>query len=132
MTPEQDIQQALVQACPNAGHWPYTKDAGVFIGYRPAGDRLTWAGNKTIVSETAYDVVIYHRLGYAEDAEQMRFDVYAALHENGWLLDDEPGPESYVANMELFAWPLTVRKRFYIRDGVPITPDDLRRTSSTG
>ena len=126
MTPEQSIRGALSEACEHVGHWPYLHDAGVFIGYRPSGDRLRWAANAPIVTDTAYDIVVYHRLGYAEAAEQMRFDVYAALRAAGWTMENEPGPETYVANMELFAWALTARKRFAIVDGQPMTFDEAR------
>lgn len=120
MTPEESIQQALGEACEAVGHWPYTASAGVYIGYRPAGDRLRWAANAPLTTETSYDVVICHRLGCAAEAEQMRFDVYAALHAAGWKLADEPGPETYIANMEIFTWALTAVKRFVLVDGQPM------------
>lgn len=126
MSPEADIRQALATACPNAGHWPYTKDADVFAGYRPAEDTIVWAGNAAIKAEVSYDVVIYHRLGAAEEAEAMRFAVYAALRAAGWLMTAAAGPESYIANAELFAWPFTVAKRFYLLDGQPVTADEVR------
>ena len=126
MSPEQDIRQALLTVCENVGHWPYTKDAGIFVGYRPAEDDVVWAGNNAIKVEISYDVVIYHRLGSAGEAEAMRFAVYAALRAAGWLHDGTPGPESYIANAELFAWPLTVAKRFYLVDNQPVTADEVR------
>ena len=126
MSPEQDIKQALLTACDNVGHWPYTRDAGIFIGYRPAEDDVIWAGDTAIKVSISYDVVIYHRLGSAEEAEAMRFQVYAALRADGWLHDGTPGPESYIANAELFAWPFTVSKRFYLLDNQPVTADEVR------
>jgi len=132
MTPEQDIRQALETVCPNVGHWPYTKDAGIFIGFRPSEDDLTWAGNRAIAAVISYDVVIYHRLGSAEEAEATRFAAYAALRAAGWLHDNQPGPESYIANAELFAWPFTVNKRFYLVDNQPVTADELRAMTSPG
>ena len=126
MTPENDIRKALLTVCDAVGHWPYTQSAGVFIGFRPAGDQIEWARSMPIAAKVGYDIVIYHRLGSAEDAETMRFRVYEVLHAAGWILDGEPGPESYIENAELFAWPLAARKRFYWRNGRLITPDELR------
>ena len=38
MTPEQDIEQAIKEVCPDAGHWPYTRNSPLYVGYRPRDD----------------------------------------------------------------------------------------------
>lgn len=131
MTPEQNIKETLLAVCPNVGHWPLLRDAGVYIGYRPSGDAPEWAGNRAIASQVSYDIVIYHRLGHAEEAEAMRYAVYAALRQAGWLLDARgAGPEVYISGGELFCWPLTVTRRFYILNNTPLTPEDIRARSA--
>lgn len=111
MTPEQDIGRVIASVCEDSGHWPYTRDAELYIGFRPAGDGFSFAGDRIIRAKVSYDVVICARRGaMAEKMEEMRYKLYDALLRGGWKFEGEPGPETYSDAHGLFMWPVTVSK----------------------
>lgn len=123
MRPEEDIERVVRSVCPQSGHWPYTADADVYIGFRPAGEALRSASDKTVDTQIEYDIVICGKRGAASAMESMRYRLYNALRAGGWRLTEKPGPETYVAAHELFLWPLSVVKRFMMgKDGLPEDP----------
>lgn len=123
MTPEQDIAKIVASVCESSGHWPYTRDADLYIGYRPGEEALRVASDRVFSSEVEYDIVIAARRGEAAgQMEVLRYQLYNALIRDGWLLKGLPGPEAYIDGHEMFLWPLTVVKRFYISEtGQPET-----------
>lgn len=124
MTPEQDIAGIVASVCESSGHWPYTRDAELYIGYRPGVEELKMAGDRVFSTEIEYDIVIAAKRGAAAgQMESLRYQLYNALWRGGWKLRGVPGPESYVDAHEMFLWPLTVVKRFCVDgDGQPETP----------
>ncbi len=127
MRPEEDIARVVRSVCEQSGHWPYTADADVYIGFRPAGEELRSAANRTVDTQIEYDIVICGRRGAATAMEEMRYRLYDALREAGWRLTQTPGPETYVAAHELFLWPLSAGKRFAMdKDGLPEDPAVIR------
>lgn len=109
--------------CAQSGHWPYTKDADLYIGFRPGSESLRAVSNRTIDTQIEYDIVICGKRGTAARMEEMRYALYAALHAGGWRLKGTPGPEAYIAEHELFLWPVTVQKRFAMdAQGLPEEP----------
>ena len=121
MTPEQDMQRVCQSVTKNSGHWPYTHDAEVFIGFRPGQEAFTRASGARIRVQVSYDIVICaRRSAAATDMEQLRYALYDALEAAGWKLDGPPGPEAYSREQGLFMWPVTAVKSFAIgRDGLP-------------
>lgn len=117
MTPEEDIQKIVASVCPQSGHWPYTRDADLYIGYRPGEETLRFASDRPFTTSILYDVVICAKRGVsAARMEALRYTLYAALQKGGWKLTQPPGPESYIPAHELFLWPLTVGKMFYFNE----------------
>lgn len=124
MTPEQSIEAAVRAAIPASGHWPYTRDADVFCGWRPAQDRTASASDRPTRCAVRYDLILCHKRGAEGDAERARFALYGALRAAGWRITDT-GPEAYAAQTQMFYWPVTVERGFGLdADGQPY---DLRR-----
>ena len=124
MTPEADIGRVIAGVCPQSGHWPYTRAAGLYIGYRPAEESFQIAGDRIARAMVRYDIVICAARGEAAARmEEMRYRLYAALLAAGWRFDGAPGPESYSETHDLFLWPVTVIKGFMIdKNGQPAAP----------
>lgn len=117
MRPEENIAGIIKSVCPQSGHWPYRASAEIYIGYRPGVERLNCASGRAMSTEVEYDIVICAKRGAAEGRmEQMRYALYDALHAGGWRLANDPGPESYDRASELFMWPVTAMRRFYMDD----------------
>lgn len=125
MTPEQEITAVVKGVCPQSGHWPYTRDADIYIGFIPVRETLSFSSSRVTGSVVEYDLVIFAKRGHAQEMETMRYRLYDALHAAGWYLADSPGPESYNRGTDQFMWPVTARKRFAMGpDGVPGTRGD--------
>lgn len=111
--PEADIAAIVRSVCADSGHWPYTADSDLFIGYRPGPETPVMAGTRLIRVQVRYDLVIVAtRGGLAAQMETMRYALYAALIDGGWKFDGEPGPETYDARSRRFLWPVSVVKGF--------------------
>ena len=95
MTPEKDIETIVHRVCPDSGHWPYTRESDLFVGWKPAGDAIAqMASDRVVRVQVSYDlIVIGQRRGdMAAKMEKLRFDLYGALLAGGWKLDGPPGP----------------------------------------
>jgi hypothetical protein len=113
MTPEQDITQAIADVCPESGHWPYTRNASLYVGFRPRDDGpWKYAANKPKRVAVVYDVVVAANRGRLNDMETLRYALYEGLRQAGWLLADIPGPETYNAQTQMYLWPFSVTKGF--------------------
>lgn len=128
MTPEKEITALIGEVCKDSGHWPYTRDSDLYIGFRPGPESFTMAGNHTVRVQVRYDIVICaQRGGLALEMEKMRFQLYAKLMGAGWQMDGDPGPETYDAKMKRFLWPLSCVKSFAISaEGRPVNPAAIR------
>ena len=110
---ETDIAAIVRSVCRDGGHWPYTSDSDLFIGYRPGPETPVMAGTRLIRVMVRYDLVIMAtRSGLAAQMETMRYALYDALLAGGWKFDGEPGPETYDARARRFMWPVSVVKGF--------------------
>lgn len=110
---ETDIAAIVRSVCRDSGHWPYTADSDLFIGYRPGPETPLMAGTRLIRVMVRYDLVIMAtRSGLAAQMETMRYALYDALLAGGWKFDGEPGPETYDARACRFMWPVSVVKGF--------------------
>lgn len=128
MRPEGDLDRVLKLVCPNVGHWPHTTDADLYIGFRPAGESLVVSGNRVTATEVEFDIVIKTVQGRSVEMETLRYGLYAALRENGWKLIGDPGPETYDFSEDMYMWPLTAGKRFYMDEsGLPETIEELKK-----
>lgn len=127
MRPEADISVIVRSVCPQSGHWPYTRDADLYIGYRPGNEELETASNRVTGVQVEYDIVICGKRGTAAQMETMRYQLYDALLAGGWRLAGKPGPEAYIAEHQLFLWPLTAVKRFAVVDKRPEDPKEARK-----
>lgn len=121
MTPEQDIAQVVGTVCPDCGHWPYTRDSGLYVGWRPGDDGpFTFARNTPVRVQIVYDLVICCDRARLADAETLRYQLYAALRDADWRLEGIPGPETYNAQTRMYLWPVSARKTFAIdENGMP-------------
>lgn len=128
MTPEDSIRQAVETACPACGHWPYTRSADVFCGWRPEGDRMSDAANRPVRCMVSYDLVLCYRRGAEHDAQRTRFALYDALRRAGWRIRDN-GPEAYTDKTDMFYWPIVVERGFGMDDAGQ--PYDLRAARET-
>ena len=124
MTPEMEIAAIIDSVCTDSGHWPYTRDSDLYIGFRPGPESFAMAANRPVRVQVRYDIVICaQRGGLALEMEKMRFKLYAALMQNGWAMDGNPGPETFDAKTKRFMWPLSCVKSFAISaEGEPATP----------
>ncbi len=111
MTPEESIKRAATAACPDGGHWPYTEDADIFVGWRPAGDSYERASSRRTRVKVTYDIALCYKRGAQEAAEAARFALHRALDDAGWTIQD-CGPEAYNAATEMFLWPVTAARSF--------------------
>lgn len=119
MTPEESIKRAVCATGLPCGHWPYTKSASVFAGWRPARDAFDRASGRRMRVAVRYDLVLCFKRGMEDEAERKRFALYGALNRAGWALE-ETGPEAYMEASEMFYWPLTVTRSFGLdQDGQP-------------
>lgn len=110
---ETDIAAIVRSVCADSGHWPYTADSDLFIGYRPGPESVYMAGTRLIRVMVRYDLVIVAtRCDLAVQMETMRYRLYDALLAGGWKFDGEPGPETYDARARRFMWPVSVVKGF--------------------
>lgn len=134
MTPEKDIETIVRGVWAQSGHWPFTAAAEVYIGYRPAQERMQMGSGRIVRIHAQYDIVIFARRGAAqEDMERLRYALYAALIAGGWALAGDPGPETYNAKTEEFMWPVSAAKAFAVgADGMPEDPRILAAGSSGG
>lgn len=131
MTPEKDLSQIVTGVWPESGHWPYTRDSGMYIGYRPGQESMTCGADRIVRVTSRYDLVIFAQRSptTATDMEELKYKLYAALLAGGWKFDTEPGPETYDERTGLFMWPIQVSKGFAIgKDGLPEDPRLLKRT----
>lgn len=111
--------------CPQSGHWPYTKSAELYIGYRPGGEELTFSSSRVTGTIITYDIVICAKRGRAREMEAMRYGLYDALHRAGWYMANDPGPESYDRATDMFLWPVSAKKRYAIgTEGIPVSPKE--------
>ena len=123
MAPEEEMEALVAGVCPQSGHWPYTKQAELFIGFRPGGEQLTFSSSRVTGTLLCYDIVICAVRARAREMEALRYRLYDALHAAGWYMDGDPGPESWDRSMGLFMWPIRVKKRYAIGAlGVPESP----------
>lgn len=126
MTPEEDIKSIVTGICPDSDHWPMTKNSGLFVGFRPSGEKLMLAGDRIVRTVITYDLTIFAQRGaQAAKMEKMRYSLYQALMQGGWQLEGNPGPESYIPEHNLFAWPLACTKSFVLINGTPQDPRTL-------
>ena len=124
MHPEEEMETLLRGVCPQSGHWPYTKSADLYIGFRPGGEELTFSSSRVTGTLVIYDIVICARRGRLMEMETLRYGLYDALHRAGWQLTDKPGPESYNRATDLFMWPVSAKKRYAIGPGgLPESPE---------
>ena len=122
MTPEQDIERVITSVHAQSGHWPYTKDADLYIGYRPGEEEFSFGAGRILRTQVSYDIVIcaVRTDAAAAQMEALRYRLYAALIDAGWHFDGAPGPESYAPAQGQFMWPVRVKKGFAVgRDGQP-------------
>ena len=127
MTPEKEMETIVRAVCADSGHWPYTRDSALYIGYRPGPETLRAASDRTVRVQVRYDLVICAKRGPAAlEMEALRFRLYAALMAGGWQIDGDPGPETYDAKAKQFLWPVSAVKSFALRaDGTPVNPAAL-------
>lgn len=111
MTPEESIARAVENAGLPCGHWPYTRSANVFAGWRPARDAFDRVSGRRMRTSVRYDLVLCFKRGMEDEAERKRFALYDALNRAGWALEDA-GPEAYMEATEMFYWPVTVTRSF--------------------
>ena len=130
MTPEKEIETIVRNVCPDSGHWPYTRDSALYVGYRPGPETPEIAGNRIIRMHVRYDLAIVSRRGpMAYEMEKLRYKLYAALYAGGWKFETEPGPETYDARAGQFLWPISVIKGFALdAGGLPEDPRMLRNS----
>lgn len=117
MTPEKDIETIVRGVCPDSGHWPYTRESDLLVGWKPAGDAIAQiASNRVVRVQVSYDLIIIgQRHGdMAAKMEKLRFDLYGALLAGGWKLDGPPGPETFDDRQQRFLWPISVTKGFML------------------
>lgn len=113
MTPEQEIARAIADVCPDSGHWPYTRNSPLYVGFRPRDDGpWKWAGSKPKRVVIVYEVVIAANRSRLSDMETLRYALYDGLRLAGWILADIPGPETYNAQTQMYLWPFSVSKGF--------------------
>lgn len=110
MAPETEMEALVAGVCPQSGHWPYTKKAELYIGFRPGGETLSFSSSRVTGTVVSYDIVICAVRGKSAEMEALRYRLYDALHANGWYLDGDPGPETYDRNAGLFYWPVSAKK----------------------
>jgi len=124
MTPEQDIARAISEVCPDCGHWPYTRNSPLYVGYRPRDDGpWKFASDRPKRVAIVYDVVACANRSRLSDLETLRFALYDGLRQAGWALSDIPGPETYNAQTQMYLWPFAVVKGFDLDDnGLPVEP----------
>ena len=134
MTPEKEMDAIVRSVCPDSGHWPYTRDSDLYIGYRPGPETATLASDRRVRMQVRYDIVICaQRSGLALEMEELRYKLYAALAKGGWKLDGDPGPETYDARQKRFFWPVTAVKSFALCvDGTPVDPAAMRKQAGDG
>ncbi|MBR5302950.1 MAG: hypothetical protein IKU38_08955 [Clostridia bacterium] len=128
MTPEKDIESIVRSVCPDSGHWPYTRESDLFVGWKPAGDTIAqMAGNRIARMQVSYDLIVIgvKRGDMAQRMEALRFKLYAALRAGGWKLEAPPGPETYDDRQQRFLWPISVCKGFTLDEqGAPEDPKE--------
>lgn len=126
MTPEKDLSTIVRSVCEDSGHWPYTRESDLFIGFKPAGDTIAQMGSNRIMRMVvSYDLIMIgvKRGDMAQRMEEMRFKLYAALLAGGWKLETPPGPETYDDRQQRFLWPVSVSKGFALdAQGLPVDP----------
>ena len=119
MTPENSIENAVGAVGIPCGHWPYTKRADVFCGFKSVGDTFDRASGRRLRVAVRYELVLCHKRGAEDEAERMRFALYEALNRAGWTLVDN-GSEVYEEQTEMFYYPMTVSRGFGLdADGQP-------------
>ena len=127
MAPETEMEALVAGVCPQSGHWPYTKKAELYIGFRPGGETLSFSSSRVTGTVVRYDIVICAVRGRSAEMEALRYKLYDALHAAGWYLDGDPGPETYDRGAGLFMWPVSAKKRYAIGAlGVPEAPTERR------
>ena len=121
MTPERELENIVRPLCPDCGHWPFTQESELYVGWRAGDDGpFTFAKNRPTRVEIVYDLVICATRARLGEMEDLRFRLYDALRGGGWRLDGIPGPETYVAATQMYLWPFSVRKGFAIdEEGLP-------------
>ena len=135
MTPERELENIVRPLCPDCGHWPFTQESELYVGWRAGDDGpFTFAKNRPTRVEIVYDLVICATRARLGEMEDLRFRLYDALRGGGWRLDGIPGPETYVAATQMYLWPFSVRKGFAIdEEGMPcatlVPPSCGRRES---
>ena len=126
MTPEKDIETIVRSVCTDCGHWPYTRQSDLFVGWKPSGDAIVQRGSNRIVRmQVSYDLIVIaqRRDKIAFEVEALRYKLYAALIAGGWQLDGQPGPETFDDRQQRFLWPISVSKGFALNaQGLPVDP----------
>lgn len=121
MSPEEELLGVVSELCPDCGHWPYTRDATLYVGWRSAEDEaVKAASNRTIRMAVRYDVAVCCDRTRLPDAETLRYQLYDALRKAGWMLDGPAGPEVFSAQTAMYLWPFTVAKAFALDEGAPV------------
>ena len=124
MTPEQDIERAIAEVCPDSGHWPYTRKSSLYVGFKPYQDGpFKFSGDRAVRVAVTYDVVVCADRSRLSDAEVLRFALYKGLRDAGWALADNlPGYEIYNAQTQMYQWGFSVIKGFALDEyGQPQT-----------
>lgn len=121
MTPEQDIERIIRDVHPQSGHWPYTRDSDMYVGWRVGEESFSAASDRRMRVRIVYDVAIVHSYDLTQDAERLRYALYAALTAGGWKLASAPGPEATIQPHRQRMWPFSVVKSFTLEDGMPQT-----------
>ncbi len=121
MTPEKDIEGIITGVHAQSGHWPYDKDAEIYVGWRVGEESFTAGADRRVRAKIIYDVAVVHSFDKTEEAEKLRYRLYAALTAGGWKLSGTPGPETTMQAHRQRMWPFSVVKSFDLRDGIPQT-----------
>ena len=83
MAPETEMEALVAGVCPQSGHWPYTKKAELYIGFRPGGETLSFSASRVTGTLVRYDIVICAVRGKSAEMEALRYKLYDALHAGG-------------------------------------------------
>lgn len=113
MTPEQNLARTIADVCPDSGHWPYTRNSSLYVGFRPRDDGpWKFASNKPIRIAVVYEIVIFANRSRLPDMEILRYSLYDVLRAAGWFIEGIPGPETYNVQTQMYLWPFVVTKGF--------------------
>lgn len=123
MSPEKDIERIITGVHAQSGHWPYTKDSELYVGWRVGEERFVAGSGRRLHAQITYDVAIVCGYDKTEEAEALRYRLYAALLAGGWQLTGDAGPETAMQAHRQRMWPFSVMKGFGMKDGMPETEE---------